>query len=433
MKIMMLDPHSIKVGDRFRGTNPDRVDSIAESFLRFGQLQPIIVDRDNGLVDGLHRLEAMIANSSNEIAAVYRDDMDDMFLREIELEVNIQREEMDWLDVQRAIAELHEIKMARNPDTWTQVQTSEAMGASRQADVAEALSIVKMTELFPEIAKAKSKHQALKWAKAKARTMLRVEALKDSIIDYSSIEDKVQLGDSVDLIKEFPNESIHAIITDPPFGIDYDTRTEGTEGSLTSYKDTPEKYLRILTISDDLYRVLKPNGWLIWFLGITWYERVKQVFRQSGFIVDEIPIIWDRRDGHCFTTRPDRYFTRSYDIALHCLKGSPELVQRGKTNIISVPPIEGDERETQVERPIDLYAEIIQRLTMPGEVVADFFVGSGSCLAAAAMLGRDFIGCEIGKERRAYAITKIQAHLPGASATSHITSFPEAQGGHHET
>lgn len=411
MKTITIDPHSVQVGERFRDANPERVEAIAESFLRFGQLQPIIVDKDLMLVDGLHRLQAAIANSS-EVAAIYRDEVDELFLREIELEVNIQREEMTWLDEQQAIAELHELKMARNPESWTQKATSETLGSGRQADVAEALTIVKMAELFPEIAKAKSKHQALSWAKTKAKSMLRVEALKNSTIDYSQIESKVLLGNSVELIKSFAPNSIHAVITDPPFGIDYNLRTEGTEGSLTSYQDSEADYLQLLGMAEDLYRVIKPNGWLVWFLGITWYERAKVTFRNAGFVVDEIPIIWDRRDGHCFTSRPDRYFTRSYDIALHCLKGSPELVQRGKTNIISVPPVEGKERETQVERPLGLYSELIQRLTVPGELVADFFVGSGSCLAAAALLGRDFIGCELSPERRAYAITKIKANLP---------------------
>jgi site-specific DNA-methyltransferase (adenine-specific) len=162
----------------------------------------------------------------------------------------------------------------------------------------------------------------------------------------------------------------------------------------------------------DLYRVIKPNGWLIWFLGISWYERVKISFRAAGFTVDEIPIIWDRSDGRAFTTRPDRYFGRSYDIALHCIKGNPEVVQRSKPNIIKVPPISNEERELVVERPVELYAELIRRLTVEGETVADFFTGSGSCLAAAASLKRKYFGVELDQERRAVAIQKVKAYTP---------------------
>ena len=86
-------------------------------------------------------------------------------------------------------------------------------------------------------------------------------------------------------------------------------------------------------------------------------------------------------------------------------------MQRNKSNIIRVKPVENTERETLVERPMELYAEIIRRLTVEGETVADFFVGSGSCPAAAASLGRDFFGCELDPSRRAYAMNKIKANM----------------------
>jgi len=202
------------------------------------------------------------------------------------------------------------------------------------------------------------------------------------------------------------------VLTDPPFGIGYDNRKAGTDGSMSSYEDSPESYERLLSMAPDLYRVIQADGWLIWFLGISWYERAKRVFREAGFTVDEIPIIWDRTDGHCFTARPDRYFARSYDIALHCIKGNPEVVVRGKPNIIRVKPVGTSERELLVERPVDLYREIIKRLTIKGERIADFFTGSGAVLAAAVAMRRDFFGVEQDRERRATAIAKVQAHIP---------------------
>lgn len=412
MKITKVTIASIIVPEgRFREADPTTVEKIAQSYLRFGQLQPIIIERDGKLVDGLHRLTAAMQNGATEIDAVYTDEVDDLFLREMELEVNIQRKEMTWLEREKAIATLHKIKVMRDPN-WGQAQTQAVVGAARQADVSQALHLAKMIELFPELEKAKSKNQALSWAKAKAKSVLRVDEVSGNKIDFSAIEQKIILGDSVEVIKTFPDGFINAVITDPPFGIDYDNRKDGTLGSLTDYEDGKQSYERLLSMAPDLYRVIKDDGWLIWFMGISWYERCKEVFRAAGFIVDEIPVIWDRSDGRAFTTRPDRYFGRVYDVALHCIKGNPEMIQRSKPNIIKVPPVTTAERETLVERPVELYAELIRRLTVPGELVADFFVGSGSCPAAAASLGRDYIGVEQDAERRAYAIKKIKAHTP---------------------
>ncbi len=49
------------------------------------------------------------------------------------------------------------------------------------------------------------------------------------------------------------------------------------------------------------------------------------------------------------------------------------------------------------QKPQDLIERIIQATTKPGDLVADFFCGSGSCLAAAEMYGRKWIGADLGK------------------------------------
>ncbi len=396
---------------RFRAADREKTTEIGESLKRFGQLQPIIIQQDNVLVDGLHRLTAAQQAGITTLSAVYRDEVDELFLREMELEVNIQRKEMTWQERTAALTLLHEIRMKQDPN-WNQTKTSALTGITRQADVSEAIKITKMAEIFPEIYKAKSKRQALSWMQTKASNLLRVDEVKNNKVDFANIEDKIILGDSVDTIKLLAPEMFHAIITDPPFGINYDSYTAGQANSASEYKDDKKSYERLLTMAPELYRVLKPDGWLIWFLGISWYERCKTVFREAGFTVDEIPIIWDRTNERPFTTQPDKYFGRSYDIALHCFKGNPNLARRGESNIIKVPPVPPDEKGLLVERPVELYAELIRRLTIPKESVADFFVGSGSCMAAAAMLGRNYFGVELNAERRAYAIKKIHAYSP---------------------
>ena len=390
-----------------------KVDEIAQSMLKFGQLQPIILrPKDDGrydLVDGYHRVTAAEMNVWPSIQAVFSTELDPVVLREIELEVNIMRVEMDWQEKQLAIAELHRLKQERDPN-WTQRQTADLADGS-QTRVSEALRYKEMVQLFPELAKAKSMRQAASWMNQKAKTVTRTISVTGNP-DFAHMEKKILLGDSTKLIKEVPDESIRMVLTDPPFGIDYDHRKAGTDGSMSAYEDSEDSYWRLLGMAGDLYRVIKADGWLIWFLGPTWYERAKQAFREAGFTVDEIPIVWDRSDGSCFTARPDRYFARAYDIALHCLKGNPEVIIRGKPNIIRVPPVASKERDLLVERPVELYKELIRRLTVKGEKVADFFVGSGSVLAAAASLQRDFFGIELSPERRATALTKVKAYLP---------------------
>jgi ParB/RepB/Spo0J family partition protein len=406
----MVPMDEIKITrDRFRGATGNMND-LAQSLLSFGQLQPVILDENNELIDGFRRYTAQQMNGATEIWAVHQAEVDPLLARELELETNIQREDMTPAERVRAIAEIDRLRRTANPN-WSQRQTAAVAGVS-QKDVSKATRLAKMMELFPELAEAKSVRQMESWAEFRANTQNRMADVAAKHIDLSDIESKIWLGDSVELIKQVPDESIDAVITDPPFGIDYDNRKAGSEAAVSSYEDSRDSYERILSMAPDLYRVIKPDGWLIWFMGISWYERAKQAFRDAGFGVDEIPIIWDRSEGRNYTARPDKYFARSYDIALHCTKGSPNIIQRNKSNIIRVRPVEGDDRETLVERPVELYAELIRRLTLQGETVADFFVGSGSCPAAAASLGRDYFGIERDPSRRAYALNKIKANTP---------------------
>jgi ParB/RepB/Spo0J family partition protein len=397
---------------RFRDATGD-MKGLQTSLKTFGQLVPLIVEDNLELVDGYRRYTALREIGIESVNVVFQHDIPELIAREIELETNIQREQMSWMERAAAISELDKIKRASDPK-WGQTQTAQVAGVT-QRDVSQAVTIAKMAELFPELKDAKSLNQALSWAKAKAASVVRMADVKNNRIDYSALEDKLLLGDSVELIKMVPDEFIDAVITDPPFGIKFDKRQAGTD-ALHSYEDSDESYERLLSMAPDLYRVIKPNGWLIWFLGISWYERAKLAFRDAGFTVDEIPVIWDRSDGLCYTIRPDRYFARGYDIALHCVKGDPQMIQRNKPNIIRVKPLGKTEKDLLVERPIELYAELIKRLTVQGERVADFFTGSGSCLAAAASTGRDFFGCELDPERRAVALKKIRANLPERSA-----------------
>lgn len=412
--------HRVKITDIIVSEDRQRKDmgnleELALSILKHGQLTPVILTRNNDLIAGERRVRAHQLNGAVYIDALYRDELDPLDLEELELEENIRRKQLTWQEEQKAIARIHKLKQMKDPN-WGMQQTAAIVakpGASVQKrDVSDAVTLDRMMKLFPEIAGAKSKAQAINMARAKAKNVNRRLDVQQNPIKYAEVTEKIWLGDSVQLIKQLEDEVVDLHLTDPPFGINYDSHVAGTVGEENVYKDDADKYEYILTMVPDLYRTLKPDGWCIFFFGMTWYERVKQTFRAAGFTVDEIPIVWDRSAGRTYTNRPDHYFTKAYDVALHCFKGDPHIIQKNKPNLLSIPPVETKDRDLVVERPIELYAEIIRRLTIEGQLVADWFVGSGSVPAAAASLKRDYLGCELDENRRAAAIQKVRAHIP---------------------
>lgn len=412
-QLLTLDIADVIVTRRREREELGDLDSLAQSLIQFGQLQPVVVDDNNELIAGFRRLSATQLNGSSTILAIRKNDIDEVVAKEMELEENFQRKDMTTKERIRGLAELDRLRRIKDPN-WTQQQTAALAGAkTSQRDVSIAVQLDKAMELFPELGQAKSINQARRMLEAKIANVTRVLDVQNSPKDFSDIEAKFLLGDSVEVIKGLPDESFHVIITDPPFGVDYEVRTENSiVGQTSGYEDDRGKYMNILSMIPDMYRVLKPDAFCIFFLGMSWYEHVKGEFRKAGFTVDEIPIIWDRSDGRTFTNRPDRWFTKGYDIALHCIKGNPRLAIQGKSNIIRVPPVPSAERDILVERPVELYAELIRRTTIEGEIVADFFGGGGGCPAAASSLKRGWLAVEKDIERRAKGITKVKAHTP---------------------
>ena len=86
MKQIPID--KIELGTRAR-VEYRNIDELAESFKEFGVLQPIVITEDFKLVFGGRRLTAAKEAGLEEIPAILRKDVDDVLLRELELEENL--------------------------------------------------------------------------------------------------------------------------------------------------------------------------------------------------------------------------------------------------------------------------------------------------------------------------------------------------------
>lgn len=77
-------------------------------------------------------------------------------------------------------------------------------------------------------------------------------------------------------------------------------------------------------------------------------------------------------------------------------------------------PTERDGRH-ETEKPRRLMAEIIGDFTLPGDVILDPFMGSGTTGVAALQLGRRFIGMELNQSYFSIACERIEAATRQAS------------------
>ncbi len=94
------------------------LDSLMESMRKFGQLSPIIINRNNELLAGERRLTAAVKLGWNIIDAVVLDREEELDMLEIELEENISRNDLTSEEIADGYNRLEKL---RHPSLWRRI------------------------------------------------------------------------------------------------------------------------------------------------------------------------------------------------------------------------------------------------------------------------------------------------------------------------
>jgi DNA modification methylase len=89
-------------------------------------------------------------------------------------------------------------------------------------------------------------------------------------------------GDCVEVMKTLPADSIDAIVTDPPYGIDFMGKEWDGFGTPHGFQTWTEQWAR------EAFRVLKPGGHLLAFGGTRMYHRLATGVEDAGFEVRDM-------------------------------------------------------------------------------------------------------------------------------------------------
>jgi DNA modification methylase len=202
---------------------------------------------------------------------------------------------------------------------------------------------------------------------------------------YRGEKGTLVLADARDALKRIPTASVDAVITDPPWGVGFDKY---------------DNFNVFLEVRDELYRVLKDDGWLVFFFtprriyDITSYlER----FRYRWII----PYIFIGSSQ----TRNPLGSQGTYSIIMVFSKGKPKIYIKKRDIIYAdeLPILEGNVREPQF-KPTLAVATLITMFSKEGDVILDPFAGYGSIPLICELYNRNWIAIEI--DRTKYEIAK---------------------------
>jgi len=111
---------------------------------------------------------------------------------------------------------------------------------------------------------------------------------------------KILHGDNRDTLKTLPDNSIDAIVTDPPYGIDFLGKDwDATTGSIETYREC--------------LRVLKPGGHILAFSAARTYHYLAMTLEQAGFEIRD-QIMWIYSSGFPKSQDVGRSIQRSLGV-----------------------------------------------------------------------------------------------------------------------
>ncbi len=187
-------------------------------------------------------------------------------------------------------------------------------------------------------------------------------------------------GDCLNILPQIPANSIHFVLTDPPYLVGYKDRT-----GRSIQNDKDDAWLK--PAFSEIYRVLTNHSYAVSFYGWPHIDRFMAAWKAAGFrIVGHL--VFPKR--YTSTTRHLRY---QHEQAYLLAKGWPQEPAYPIGDVIEF--FYSGNKLHPTEKPLSALLPLVETFSRRGETVLDPFAGSASSLVSAKALGRKFSGIEL--------------------------------------
>jgi DNA modification methylase len=267
----------------------------------------------------------------------------------------------------------------------------------------------------------------------------------ENIVSINGTVQKIYVKDARTM-KELTDNSIHLMITSPPYFNAKLYSKNPIEGDLGNIHDLDEWFNEIEKVWKEVFRVLQPGRKVFinimnlpirtnyGFKSLNIVGKTIDICENIGFIFRR-EIIWHKTNSvkahfgtypypgnilinyaHEFILEFEKPAPRSYKKYEHLTEEQKEAsilekdfwIEIKKSDVWFMKPAgSGDNRDHPAPFPYELPYRLIKAYSFIGETVLDPFLGSGTTLIAARDLKRNGVGYEINSEIAKVAIRKI--------------------------
>lgn len=211
---------------------------------------------------------------------------------------------------------------------------------------------------------------------------------------------KIHLGDCMEFMKQLPDKSIDLVLTDPPFGMDFQSSRRADK-----YKkiegDNDLHWLKLFAFEID--RVLKTDGQA--FVFCSWHK--VDVFKREleKFFKIKNMLVWVKNNHGSGDLYSD--FAPQHELIIFINKENKFLLGKRDSNVLNFQKTDNSLHPTQ--KPTDLIGYLASKTIEKG-IVLDCFSGSGTTALVCHDLGLDFICIEKDPDYHAASVKRLEEH-----------------------
>lgn len=363
-----------------------------------------------------------------------------------EIEENVKRLQMNWQDRVISVARYHKLSeqsATKRGEKWSQKQTGDLMGInqsniSRVLLVAKRLNSSREDDLWKCESLTLALHSLVKEKKDEVtrEQLKRMRARKEAVqnkasskgreeldklkVKAASVDDEdtpkapgpvegvegVELytkddlyelyyhGDALEVLPTIAGlQTIHHIITDPPYGIDMDNLNQKNIDSVRNTHEVAPNVSLLLSLLKVGYDVIDEKGFMCFWYDLDHHNLLQTEAAKIGWKVCRWPFVW-AKSSRCANQAAAYNFTKATEVCMILRKsGDATLVNKQPDNFIVAPSLNSTAHP--FHKPVSVWQRLIHAVSREGQTIVDPFAGSGSMLGAGLQMNRDVLGVEI--------------------------------------
>lgn len=352
MEIVNKNIEEIKMYENNPRNNDGAVEYVANSIKEFGFKVPIVLDKNNVIVAGHTRYKAAKLLKITEIPCIIADDLSDEQVKAFRLIDNKAAELSSW-DIDLLNLELENIK-----------------------DIDMELFNFEISNILDNVVDDEYEVELPEDPKTKNGNI------------YKLGNHYLMCGDSTnpdDVKKLMNNQLADLIVTDPPYNVNYEGKTNNNLKIMNDNMEDNQFYSFLESAFINLYNSVKDGGSIYVFHADTEGLNFRKAMMSSGFKLAEC-LVWVK---NAFVMGRQDYHWKHEPVLYGWKPGASHyfINDRSQSTVLEFDkPIRNEEHPTM--KPIDLIAYLINNSSKKDEIVLDLFGGSGTTMIACEQTNR---------------------------------------------